>query len=315
MHLSEWADGLADTFSINNLLLTLITISTIFFALWIVRALSNTPFQFPLPPGPRGLPVVGYLPFIGTDLHITFAKLANQYGPIYKLWLGNTLCVVVSSPAIVKEIVRDKDTIFSNRYRTIAGLIGTYGGSDIALADYGPVWHKMRKLFAKEMLSNASIDACYDKRRDGVHMGIKQVYGSIGEPVDIGKILLLTIVDAVIRMVWGGSILEMSRDSLAEGLDLKQLFAEFMVVFGSPNVSDFFPALAWLDLQSLAKRMRNVSGQINRILEEGINERRNSSISLKEGRKDLLQILLELQEHGDSESSLNINQLMGLLKV
>uniref|UniRef100_A0A7N0ZZN1 Uncharacterized protein n=1 Tax=Kalanchoe fedtschenkoi TaxID=63787 RepID=A0A7N0ZZN1_KALFE len=38
-----------------------------------------------LPPGPRGLSLLGYLLFLGADLHLTFAKLGRRHGPIFKL--------------------------------------------------------------------------------------------------------------------------------------------------------------------------------------------------------------------------------------
>ncbi|KAG6579437.1 Ferruginol synthase, partial [Cucurbita argyrosperma subsp. sororia] len=38
-----------------------------------------------LPPGPRGLPLVGYLPFLLRNVHRTFADLAEIYGPVFKL--------------------------------------------------------------------------------------------------------------------------------------------------------------------------------------------------------------------------------------
>lgn len=37
-----------------------------------------------LPPGPRGLPIVGYLPFLGGATHVAFKKLADHYGPIVR---------------------------------------------------------------------------------------------------------------------------------------------------------------------------------------------------------------------------------------
>ena len=36
-----------------------------------------------LPPGPTGLPLVGYLPFIGKDSHKDIAKLSQKYGNIF----------------------------------------------------------------------------------------------------------------------------------------------------------------------------------------------------------------------------------------
>ncbi|KAB1669929.1 hypothetical protein ES319_1Z214000v1 [Gossypium barbadense] len=91
----------------------------------------------PLPPGPRGLPILGYLPFLGFDnLHLVFTELGGVYGPIYKFWLGNKLTVVISSPSLVKEVVRDHDIAFSEREPPIAAQIITFGSNDIAFDSY-----------------------------------------------------------------------------------------------------------------------------------------------------------------------------------
>uniref|UniRef100_A0A7N0V7D7 Uncharacterized protein n=1 Tax=Kalanchoe fedtschenkoi TaxID=63787 RepID=A0A7N0V7D7_KALFE len=308
-------DGFAATWGSNKPLqaLTAVFIAafSIFFASKIARGFRKPPF--PLPPGPRGLPIIGYLPFLGTDLHVALANLASSYGPVFKLRLGTKLCVVVSSPAAVKEIVRDKDAIFANRDASVGALIATYGGHDIAFADYDPEWRKMRKLFVQEMLSKASIDACYDKRREGVRMGIREVYGKTGEAVNISQILLVTLVDSVVRTLWGGSILEDHKDSSVKGPELKQMLNEFITLLGCPNISDFFPALAWLDLQGVARRMRKVCAQIDSILDKAINERTTAGVNGSR-RRDMLQYLLDLNDSEDPASSLSMNQVKALLK-
>ncbi|KAK4382053.1 cytochrome [Sesamum angolense] len=104
--------------------LTVAAVILTFIILWSIRKLVKPSKQRPfLPPGPLGLPIVGYLPFLRKDLHHQFTELAGKYGPIYKLWIGNKLCTVISSPSLIKELVRDHDTIFANRDITVAARI------------------------------------------------------------------------------------------------------------------------------------------------------------------------------------------------
>ncbi|KAK7368225.1 hypothetical protein VNO80_10249 [Phaseolus coccineus] len=61
---------------------------------------------------------------------LKFHKLAQLYGPIYKLTLGTKTIVLFSSPSVVKEIVRDQDTIFANRDPLISASVALYGSTD-----------------------------------------------------------------------------------------------------------------------------------------------------------------------------------------
>ncbi|KAL0446016.1 UNVERIFIED_CONTAM: cytochrome [Sesamum latifolium] len=103
---------------------------------WQVWKLIKSHKKLPgLPPGPGGLLIVGYLPYVRPNIHIQFTELAQKYGPIYKLWLGKKLCIMISSPSLIKEVLRDHDTIFANRDKTVTALIGTYN----AMTSAGPV--------------------------------------------------------------------------------------------------------------------------------------------------------------------------------
>ncbi|GFU19782.1 hypothetical protein NPIL_629541 [Nephila pilipes] len=34
-------------------------------------------------PGPYGVPILGYIPFMGSKPYVTFQELAKRYGPVY----------------------------------------------------------------------------------------------------------------------------------------------------------------------------------------------------------------------------------------
>ena len=57
-----------------------------------------------LPLSPRDMPLLGNLPFLHLDFHSCFAKMAQKYGPVMGLWLGNKLTVVLSSSSLAKEV-------------------------------------------------------------------------------------------------------------------------------------------------------------------------------------------------------------------
>ncbi|KAG5593006.1 hypothetical protein H5410_043520 [Solanum commersonii] len=120
----------------NDLWIAALTLSIVFLTILWYKLNKE---ESRLPPGPRGLPIVGFLPFLRANLHHQLTELSQQYGPIYKFWLGGKLCVVLNSPSLAKEVVRDQDSVFANRDPPIAGLVATYGGLDIGFSPYGPI--------------------------------------------------------------------------------------------------------------------------------------------------------------------------------
>ncbi|PPD81909.1 hypothetical protein GOBAR_DD21175 [Gossypium barbadense] len=281
-------------------------------SLWYLFLKARKPMA-PLPPGPLGLPIVGYLPFLGFDnLHLVFTELAGVYGPIYKLWLGNKLIVVISSPSLVKEVVRDHDIAFSERESPIAAQIITFGSNDIAFDSYSsPSWKHKRKILASDMLSNANLNACYDLRREKVMEMVGDVYENVGMLTDVGELAFRTLTSLIGNMVWGGEIQGEQR-TIVES-QFKKIFAEIMVFLGKPNISDIFPSIAWFDIQGIERGMKKIRQSFNEFLDSVIEERMKKETG--EQKSDVLQMLLDLHKNQDSPSSLTMNQIKGILVI
>ncbi|KAL8064420.1 hypothetical protein ABFX02_01G088700 [Erythranthe guttata] len=259
-----------------------------------------------LPPGPRGVPILGYLPFLSHNLHIQLTDLARKYGPIYKLWLGTKLCVVISSPSLIKEVVRDHDAVFANHDPTVAGLVAT-GGVDIVNSPYGPHWRNLRKVFVREMLSNKNLDDSGPLRRYEVRRAVRNLYGKIGTNVDVGELIFITEVNVVLCLIWGGALEGENRDKI--GARFREKVAKFVELLGKPNLSDFFPILAKFDFQGIEKEMKGVLPSVDEILNSVISDRMKimedsgGEFSSANRRKDFVQILLDLMKQNVGEQS------------
>ncbi|XP_057997512.1 labd-13Z-ene-9,15,16-triol synthase, chloroplastic-like [Hevea brasiliensis] len=236
-----------------------------------------------LPPGPRGFPILGYLPFLGPNLHQLFMELAQNYGPIYKLSIGQKLCVIISSPTLVKEIVRHQDVTFANRNPTIAAKTFSYGGKDIAFAPYGPS------------------GACYAKYSCARCRAM--------------QILMHFILLGEARDVFGWKP-RPGRD-IDIGAKFRVAVAELVEILGKPNVSDFFPFLARFDIQGVKRKMEEVSQRIEKIydhvIDQCIKKKQQQSGEMEiTDRKDFLHFLLEFKEQ-DTEKSISRQQIKALL--
>ncbi|XP_076031983.1 cytochrome P450 2M1-like [Oratosquilla oratoria] len=57
-----------------------------------------------LPPGPRGLPVVGYLPWLDPKApYLTLSALTKKYGNVFSVQLGNVPTVVIADANIMRN--------------------------------------------------------------------------------------------------------------------------------------------------------------------------------------------------------------------
>ncbi|KAI3691678.1 hypothetical protein L6452_31480 [Arctium lappa] len=264
----------------------------------------------PLPPGPYGLPLVGYLPFLNPQLHQTFTKMSHKYGPIFSLRLGTKLHVVVNTMDLVKVVTRDLDQTFSTRDPPLTALSITYGGLDVAFSSHKH-WRDMRKLLVSQVLSNANLDASRCFRTNGVRKTVNDVYSRIGTEINVNKVAYDTEMNIVTNMLWGCS--KVNDDSSDVGDGFQEVAFKIMELVAAPNISDFIPMLSQFDLQGRQREMLKLKEHIDRIFENVIRGRidANSRKMEKDERRDFLQILLD--EKDDPTSSIDINQIKALL--
>ncbi|KAJ0750014.1 putative cytochrome P450 [Helianthus annuus] len=270
---------------------------------------TNSSTKPPLPPGPRSLPIVGYLPFLGRNLHTQFTNMAHKYGPIFKFHLGSKLHVVINSLELAKAVVRDHDEIFANRSLTVAASVITYGGQDLVWSDNNSNWRNLRRIFVHEAISNKNLEACSYFRRDEIRNTIKNVFSKIGIPIDISDIAFVTQTNVITSLICGNT-----SDSHL-GSELQMVAWNIVEIYGRPDLSDFFPILARFDLQRVERDMKKQLHRLDRIIETMIQNRikANSEMSHEEVgdhgmMKDFLQILLDLRNQEDV-NSLNITNM------
>ncbi|KAG8476669.1 hypothetical protein CXB51_030623 [Gossypium anomalum] len=276
---------------------------------WLWRAMKFTKINPPLPPGPLGLPIIGNLPFIQPQLHRYFSDLSRIYGPIIKLRMGRMIVIVINSPSLANEVLKVQDAIFANRDIPAAGVVGTFGGLNIAWRPKSPGYDRLRKLVVSEIMSKQSLDACYVLRRHEVRRMVTEIHGKVGSLVNIDEQLSATALRVMTSTLWGD-------DPSQDLIELRKRLDEFIKTFATPNVSDLFPILAPFDLQGIESKAKEQLSWFYGVFESMINNRRNIGDDGKEKEKiskDFMQQLLELHQRGDDNSSLSLNEVKALL--
>lgn len=276
---------------------------------WLVRMLTSKKTHPPLPPGPRSLPLIGNLLSLDPELHVYFASLAKVHGPIARLWLGKKLGVLITSPELAREVLKLHDTTFANRDVPVAGVEATYGGNDIVWSPYGDQWRMLRKICVREMLSNQTLDSVYSLRRREVRNTVTYLYNHVGQPVNIGEQMFMTVLNVITGMMWGGTV--KAEDRMTLGAEFRQVVNEMVGYLGMPNLSDFYPGLALFDLQGVKKNMKVLAKRLDGIFESMIDQRRKMG---SDENKDFLQFLLKLKdEGGDYKTAFDMAHLKALL--
>ncbi|KAJ3645218.1 hypothetical protein Zmor_022896 [Zophobas morio] len=93
-------------------------------------------------PSPWNLPVIGYLHKIDTKApHLSFLKVAQKYGPVYRLKLGSFNTVFISDAKLLKQVLM-KDATLSRPPLHLLGII--FGDKGIIYSS-SDVWKDQRK--------------------------------------------------------------------------------------------------------------------------------------------------------------------------
>ncbi|XLU46305.1 hypothetical protein S245_041119 [Arachis hypogaea] len=95
------------------------------------------------PPGPRGLPIIGNLHQLdNSSLYLQLFEFSKKYGPIFSLQLGLRKAIVISSPELAKEALKNHDREFAGRPNLIGQQKLTYNGLGINFSPYNEYWRE-----------------------------------------------------------------------------------------------------------------------------------------------------------------------------
>lgn len=126
--------------------------------------------RYNLPPGPRGVPILGYLPFFGDNPPETFNELRRTYGDVISISMGSFPAIVISGRDAIKEALVDKGDDFSGRPAfTTARLLNE--GRNFAFSAFGAIWKVHRKVVSNVMytFTNARNNPIEDIVRNEAH--------------------------------------------------------------------------------------------------------------------------------------------------
>jgi len=261
-------------------------LATVLLALVAAWAFLFRERKLRLPPGPFPLPIIGNFHLLGQLPHQTLAALSLKYGPLISLRLGSALTLVVSSPDVAKEFLNNHDRVFANRPASAAGKYLMYNSSDIVFSPDGAYWRQLRKLCALQLLNARSIESLICTREEEVSAMIRSIINS-DRPVSVTKTVSAVTNAMICRMAFGRKY---SDQDLIDSGGIISTIKETILLLGSPNIGDYIPYLAWMDLQGINRRLKKLNKTQDEFLEKIIEE--HVSQNNPDAAPDLVDVLL-----------------------
>ncbi|WOG97579.1 hypothetical protein DCAR_0416920 [Daucus carota subsp. sativus] len=252
----------------------------------------------PLPPGPKPWPIIGNLPHLGAIPHHSLAEMAQTYGPLLHLRLGLVHVVVASSADVAAQFLKTHDAKFSNRPPNSGAKHIAYNYQDLVFAPYGPKWRKLRKICSVHLFSAKALDDFRHVRQEEVGVLVNGLAGAGKRAVHLGQLLNICATNALGRVMLGKRVFSYGTSAGtgdAKADEFKDMVVELMTLAGVFNIGDFIPALEFLDLQGVAKKMKKLHARFDSFLNKILEEHSSS------GNADLLSTLLSLKDVEDSE--------------
>ncbi|XP_065858799.1 cytochrome P450 726A27-like [Euphorbia lathyris] len=262
------------------------------------------------PPGPWRLPFVGNIHQLATDQpHRRLTELAKTHGPIMHIQLGQVPTVIISSAELAKQVLKTQELHFLERPFLLAADIMLYNRTDIIFAPYGDYWRRMKKIAILELLSAKRVRSFRSVREDQVSSFVGNLRLEAESAVNLSK-ELLSLTNSIIAIISVGKKFKKQEEMIS-------VITDAIVAAGGFSVADAFPSLN--RVLPVITGMRFSLGRIHRqadeILDEIINEHkaiRAAEVSEKES-DNILDVLLDIQENGDLEFCLTMDNIKAMI--
>ncbi|XP_025017783.1 cytochrome P450 2J6-like [Tetranychus urticae] len=286
------------------------TLLNIFFGcltVWLIKYLFNFIYRLKkLPPGPWGLPFVGYLPFLKKDAYIQITELGKKYGPVFSFKCGQFDVVVINDALAIEEAFRNDHLLARPNTSFIPGF-----KRDQSLVEMsGEPWKQQRRValtilrkvgFGKKTLE--------DKVKQEINMFIDSLKSANGAEVDFGEVIKLSVANNISILLFGHRFeyddplaSEMCR-SVKHLVENASYFSKFV----------FMPSITFL--VSLASQF---SSELNKITSSSEELEKKVTIEVGKHREkkatheieDYIDgFLEEMDKQKDPDSSFNMNTL------
>lgn len=281
----------------------------LFVALRLLFGFGRRSLRLPLPPGPRGVPILGALHLIGTHAHVSLARLAARHGPVMFLRLGSHGCVVASDSAAAGSFLKALDLQFANRPDPISARDISYNRQNLVMADYTPTWKLLRRACTLHFLGSKALAEWGRVRLSEIALMVRSLRAQAqAGPVALPEVLVCAMANVIGVVVMSKRVFGSQGE---ESNRFKELVLAVTTGGGQFNLGDFFPSIAWMDLQGIQGKMKRARVAFDEILTKLLAEHEERKEEReREGRPDFLDKIMDDTKDSEALTDANIRALM-----
>lgn len=262
-------------------------------------------------PSPSKLPIIGNLHQLGDMPHLSLRCLAQKFGPIFFLQLGQVPTVVVSSAKMAKEVMKTHDLALSSRPQIFSAKHLFYDCTDIVFSPYGAYWRHIRKICILELLSTKRVQSFSFVREEEVARLVHRVAENYPNKTDLTKILGLYSNDVLCRVAFGK---DFSGAGDYDRYGFQKMLEEYQELLGGFSIGDFFPSMEFIhSLTGMKPRLQKTFQRFDKFFDEVINEHLNPD--REKNKPDLVDVLLDIQKNGSHEMPLTMDNVKAIILV
>jgi len=157
-----------------------------------------------IPPGPRGLPVVGYLPiYISSSKKRLLPKLQKKYGPMFSMYFEKQLVVFLQDYDSIHKALVEQGDLFSSRPKDIPGVM--YKSDETAIINLSGQPMREHRRFALSTLRDFGIGklSLEPQILDEISYFLEEINKQKGEAFHLHKHVSKSVSNNICALVFG----------------------------------------------------------------------------------------------------------------
>ncbi|PIN03871.1 Cytochrome P450 CYP2 subfamily [Handroanthus impetiginosus] len=281
--------------------------ATIIFYIWCIIIKKKTPY--PLPPGPKGWPIIGCIPEMMMNkptfrwIHKIMQELNTEIACIR---LGNTNVIPVISPELAREFLKKQDAIFASRPHCMSCKLASDGYLTAIIAPIGDQWKKMKRIIASEVLSPAMHQwlhkgICHEEAN---HL-VKYVYNQWQNPQKNGLVNVRVVAqhycgNVTKKLVFGKRFFGIGTEDGGPGMEDEEhmdgIFGILSYLYAFA-IADYVPWLEVFDFDGYKKILKNSIKIMRKYQDPEVDKRiKMWEQGVRKTKEDILDVFINLND-------------------